>query len=157
MRILVTEDDAALGSFVKKGLQSEHYAVDVSTDGKEVCAMAGELDFDLAVLDSTCRGWMAWPSCAFCAPGSPSMPILVLTGCTRVVDRVLCLDLGADDYLGKPVLAVDDQKLDRVERGWSGPSAGNGLEPARSASQGATTGRGAQYPALQPGTRSQRS
>ena len=43
------------------------------------------------------------------------------------------------------VLAVDDLKLDRVERGWSGPSAGNGLEPARSASQGATTGRGAQY------------
>jgi len=119
--------------------------------------MAGELDFDLAVLDSTCRGWMAWPSCAFCAPGSPSMPILVLTGCPRVVDLVLCLDLGADDYLGKPVLAVDDQKLDRVERGWSGPSAGNGLEPARSASQGATTGSGAQYPALQPGTRSQRS
>src|SRR6267142_3589021 len=68
---------------------------------------------------STCRGWMAWPSCAFCAPGSPSMPILVLTGCTLVVDPVLRLDLGADDYLGKPVLAVDDQKLDRVERGFA--------------------------------------
>jgi len=51
MRILVAEDDAALGSFVKKGLEPEHYAVDVSTDGKEVCAMAGELDFDLVVLD----------------------------------------------------------------------------------------------------------
>ena len=35
---------------MKKGLESEHYAVDVSTDGKEACAMAGELDFDL-VLD----------------------------------------------------------------------------------------------------------
>jgi hypothetical protein len=51
MRILVAEDDAALGSFVKKGRESEYYAVDVSTDGKEVCAMAGELDFDLVVLD----------------------------------------------------------------------------------------------------------
>ncbi len=71
--------------------------------------------------------------------GNSSMPILVLTGRTRVEDRVLCLDLGADDYLGKPfsfaelsariralmrrshlpvesVLAVDDLKLDRVER-----------------------------------------
>src|SRR5205814_2262620 len=69
----------------------------------------------------------------------PSMPILVLTGRTRVEDRVQCLDLGADDYLGKPfsftelsariralmrrshlpaesVLTVDDLKLDRVER-----------------------------------------
>jgi len=51
MRILVAEDDAALASFVKKGLESEHYAVDVSTDGEEARAMAGELDFDLVVLD----------------------------------------------------------------------------------------------------------
>jgi DNA-binding winged helix-turn-helix (wHTH) protein len=73
------------------------------------------------------------------APGEPSIPILVLTGRNRVEDRVQCLDLGADDYLGKPfsftelsariralmrrsrlpvesVLAVDDLKLDRVER-----------------------------------------
>jgi CheY-like chemotaxis protein len=47
------------------------------------------------------------------------MPILVLTGRNRVEDRVQCLDLGADDYLGMPaesVLAVDDLKLDRAER-----------------------------------------
>lgn len=69
----------------------------------------------------------------------PSMPITILTERTRVEDRVECLDLGADDYLGKPfsfselsarirallrrchlpaesVLTVDDLKLDRVER-----------------------------------------
>ncbi len=51
MRILVAEDDTALASFVKKGLESEHYAVDVSTDGEQARAMAGELDFDLVVLD----------------------------------------------------------------------------------------------------------
>jgi two-component system, OmpR family, copper resistance phosphate regulon response regulator CusR len=63
------------------------------------------------------------------------MPIIILTGRTRVEDRVECLDLGADDYLGKPfsfselsallrrchlraesVLTLDDLKLDRVER-----------------------------------------
>src|SRR6202040_2691510 len=51
MRILVAEDDAALASFLKKGLESEHYAVDLSADGEEARAMAGELDFDLVVLD----------------------------------------------------------------------------------------------------------
>src|SRR5438034_7036849 len=51
MRILVAEDDPALGSFVRKGLEAEHYAVDVSADGEQARAMAGELDFDLVVLD----------------------------------------------------------------------------------------------------------
>jgi two-component system, OmpR family, copper resistance phosphate regulon response regulator CusR len=51
MRILVAEDDTALASFVKKGLEAEHYAVDVSADGEQARAMAGELDFDLVVLD----------------------------------------------------------------------------------------------------------
>jgi DNA-binding NarL/FixJ family response regulator len=51
MRILVAEDDTALASFVKKGLEAEHYTVDVSADGEQARAMAGELDFDLVVLD----------------------------------------------------------------------------------------------------------
>ena len=51
MHILVAEDDPALASFVRKGLEAEHYAVDVSADGEQARAMAGELDFDLVVLD----------------------------------------------------------------------------------------------------------
>lgn len=39
MRILVAEDDAALASFIKKGLESEHYAVEVSSDGEQARAM----------------------------------------------------------------------------------------------------------------------
>jgi DNA-binding response OmpR family regulator len=41
MRILAADDDVALASFVTKGLESEHYAVDVSTDGEQARAMAG--------------------------------------------------------------------------------------------------------------------
>src|SRR5690349_17558928 len=139
MRILVAEDDTALASFVKKGLESEHYAVDVSADGEQARAMAGELDFDLVVLDLNLPRLDGVAILRFLRTRKPSMPILVLTGRTRVEDRVLCLDLGADDYLGKPfsfselsarirallrrchlpaesVLAIDDLKLDRVER-----------------------------------------
>src|SRR5438876_11327575 len=47
MRVLIAEDDPALASFVHKGLEAEHYAVDVTTDGEQARAMAGELDYDL--------------------------------------------------------------------------------------------------------------
>ncbi len=98
-----------------------------------------ELDFDLVVLDLNLPRLDGVAILRFLRTRKPSMPILVLTGRNRVEDRVQCLDLGADDYLGKPfsftelsariralmrrshlpaesVLAVDDLKLDRVER-----------------------------------------
>ena len=51
MRVLIAEDDVALASFVRKGLEAEHYAVDVSHDGEQARAMASELDYDLLMLD----------------------------------------------------------------------------------------------------------
>jgi DNA-binding response OmpR family regulator len=106
MRILVAEDDTALVSFVKKGLEAEHYAVDVSGDGEQARAMAGELDFDLVVLDLTLPRLDGVSILRFLRTRKPSLPILVLTGRSRVEDRVQCLDLGADDYLGKPFSLV---------------------------------------------------
>src|SRR6266852_5629847 len=139
MRILIAEDDPALASFVRKGLEAEHYAVDISADGEQARALAGEFDFDLVVLDLNLPRLDGVSILRYLRTRKPSMPILVLTGRNRVEDRVQCLDLGADDYLGKPfsvtelsariralmrrrhmpaesVLAVDDLKLDRVER-----------------------------------------
>jgi DNA-binding response OmpR family regulator len=139
MRVLVAEDDPALGSFVKKGLEAEHYAVDVSCDGEQARAMAGEMDYDLVLLDLNLPRVDGVAILRYLRTRKPSMPILVLTSRNRVEDRVQCLDLGADDYLGKPfsfaelsarirallrrshvpaesVLIVEDLKLDRVER-----------------------------------------
>jgi len=139
MRVLIAEDDIALASFVRKGLEAEHYAVDVSHDGEQTRAMAGELDYDLLMLDLNLPRVDGVAILRHLRNRKPSMPILVLTGRNRVEDRVLCLDLGADDYLGKPfsyaelsarirallrrshlpaasVLSVEDLKLDRVER-----------------------------------------
>jgi len=139
MRILIAEDDSALASFVKKGLDAEHYAVDVSHDGEQARAMAGEFDYDLVVLDLNLPRLDGVAILRYLRTRKPSMPILILTGRTRVEDRVQCLDLGADDYLSKPfsfselsarirallrrchlpaesVLTVEDLKLDRVER-----------------------------------------
>src|SRR3954466_5231300 len=51
MRVLIAEDDPALATFVQKGLEAEHYAVDVTHDGEQAKAMATELDYDLFMLD----------------------------------------------------------------------------------------------------------
>ena len=51
MRILVVEDDKAVASFVKRGLESEQYAVDVAADGEEAQALVEAASFDLIILD----------------------------------------------------------------------------------------------------------
>ncbi|HUK23258.1 MAG TPA: response regulator transcription factor [Terriglobales bacterium] len=137
--MLIAEDDPALASFVKKGLEAEHYAVDVSEDGEQARALAAEFNYDLLVLDLNLPGLDGVSILRQVRTRKPSTPILILSGRSRIEDRVQCLDLGADDYLVKPfsfaelsarirallrrshlpaesVLAVEDLKLDRVER-----------------------------------------
>jgi DNA-binding response OmpR family regulator len=139
MRILIAEDDEALARFVRQGLEGEHYAVDVFPDGEQARTAAAENDYDLVILDLNLPRLDGVNVLRQVRLKKPSLPVLVLTQRTRVEDRVQCLDLGADDYLGKPfsyselsariralvrrshlpsesVLAVGDLKLDRVER-----------------------------------------
>jgi DNA-binding response OmpR family regulator len=97
MRILIAEDDSSLASFVRKGLDAEHYAVDVSSDGEQPRAMAGEFDDDLVVLDLSLPRLDGVAILRYLRTRKPSMPIIILTGRTGVEDRVECLDLGADD------------------------------------------------------------
>jgi len=139
MRILIAEDDPALASFVKKGLEAEYYAVDISPNGEQARAMAAELDYDLLILDLGLPLLDGVTVLRSLRESKPRMPILIVTSRNRVEDRVQCLDLGADDYLTKPfsfaelsarirallrrshlsatsTLSVADLKLDRVER-----------------------------------------
>jgi DNA-binding response OmpR family regulator len=139
MRILVVEDDAALASYIRKGLESEHYAVDVALDGEQGALMASELDYDLMVLDLNLPKLDGISVLRNVRPDKPQLPVLVLTARPRVEDRILALDSGADDCVIKPfsyselsarvrallrrgrpsvssVLQVADLKLDRVER-----------------------------------------
>jgi len=139
MRILIVEDDAALSGFIKKGLEAEHHAVDVASDGEQGRSMAIGIDYDLAVLDLNLPVMDGLAVLKSVRQRKRSMPIIILTARSRVEDRVQCLDLGADDYLVKPfsflelsarsrallrrsqlssesVLTVLDLSLDRVER-----------------------------------------
>lgn len=139
MRILIAEDDSALAEFLRKGLEAEDYAVDTVVDGEQARAMAAEMDYDVIVLDLSLPRLDGVSVLRQTRARKPTVPILVLTGRSRVEDRVECLDLGADDFLAKPfsfselsarlrallrrchmpaesVLHIDDLKLDRVER-----------------------------------------
>lgn len=139
MRILIVEDDAALSSFIRKGLEAEHHAVDTANDGAQGRAMALEFDYDLVVLDLNLPGVDGLSILKSVRQQKTSLPVMILTARSRVEDRVLCLDTGADDYLIKPfsflelsararallrrshlpsesVLKVQDLSLDRVQR-----------------------------------------
>jgi len=139
MRILVVEDDGPLASFLRKGLEAEHYAVDVAPDGEEARWLACECEYDLMVLDLNLPKLDGLGVLGRVRPKRPSLPVLVLTGRSRLEDRVHALDSGADDCLLKPfsftelsarvrallrrrpvvattLLKVADLELDRVER-----------------------------------------
>jgi two-component system copper resistance phosphate regulon response regulator CusR len=87
MRVLIAEDDPALATFMRKGLEAEHYAVDIAADGDQARAMASEFDYDLLTLDLILpRDGIA--ILRHLRPRKPSLPILVLTAKSRVEDRV---------------------------------------------------------------------
>ena len=102
VRILVAEDDRPVASFLKKGLEAEHYAVDVVPDGQEALYMAEEYEYDLVLLDLVLPNMDGLQVLRQIRSRKKNLPVLVLTGRSRVEDRVKGLDLGADDYMVKP-------------------------------------------------------
>jgi DNA-binding response OmpR family regulator len=92
MRILVAENKKGVGVRALRGGRFIRW--------RAGARHGGELDFDLVVLDLNLPRLDGVAILRFLRTRKPSMPILVLTGRTRVEDGVLCLDLGADDYLG---------------------------------------------------------
>src|SRR6202167_5925310 len=102
MRILIVEDDAPLATFIRKGLEAEHYAVDVAPDGELARLMAVDNEYDLIILDLNLPKLDGIGVLNAVRPKKPSLPVLVLTARSRVEDRVQSLDTGADDCLIKP-------------------------------------------------------
>lgn len=102
MRILVVEDDPRLGPSLKKGLERNHYAVDLVTDGEDAAHMGMTMPYDLIVLDVLLPHLNGFEVCRRLRDQKKTMPILLLTALGEVDHRVTGLDIGADDYLTKP-------------------------------------------------------
>lgn len=102
MRILVAEDDNALAQFLRKGLETENYAIDCASDGEEAQHLAEQYDFDLMLLDVNLPRRNGFEVLSRLRQLKPSLPVLLLTAHGKIEDRVRGLDLGADDYIVKP-------------------------------------------------------
>ncbi|HEY0786924.1 MAG TPA: response regulator transcription factor [Acidobacteriaceae bacterium] len=102
MRLLIAEDDVALGGFLRRGLESEGYGVQVVGDGhaalESLCADAP----DLAILDLGLPGCDGTEVLRRVRESGSTFPVLVLTGQNELETRLRCLDMGADECMFKP-------------------------------------------------------
>ena len=100
-RILLVEDEPALVLSLTDRLESEGYAVDAAADGETGLDRAGG-GYDLIILDLMLPGKSGLDVCRDLRQRGVATPILMLTARGQVVDKVVGLKLGADDYLTKP-------------------------------------------------------
>jgi two-component system, OmpR family, response regulator QseB len=101
-RILIVEDEPRLASFLEKGLRASGYATTVIGDGATVGAVANDDDFDLMILDLGLPGKDGLTVLRELRSAGARLPVIVLTARGDPHDRVIGLEVGADDYLAKP-------------------------------------------------------
>jgi DNA-binding response OmpR family regulator len=102
MRLLLVEDDNALGAGVRSGLRQEGYTIDWLTDGASALHALLNEEFDLAILDLGLPRMDGVRVLQQLRASGSTLPVLVLTARDATEDRILGLDAGADDYLVKP-------------------------------------------------------
>jgi len=139
MHILVVEDEKKVASFIQRGLEAEHYTVDVAYDGEAGLVRVFDGNYDLLILDVMLPKRDGLSVLQEVRRHKLNLPVLLLTARDTVADKVAGLDRGADDYLTKPfafeellarvrallrrgtpmpapVLALADLRLDLVTR-----------------------------------------
>ena len=101
-KILIIEDDASILLPLEDNLKLEGYEVSSATDGSEGLAMAREGHYDLIILDIMLPQLNGLEVCRQLRQDKNMTPVLMLTAKSQEVDKVLGLELGADDYVTKP-------------------------------------------------------
>ncbi|MBC3879505.1 heavy metal response regulator transcription factor [Undibacterium sp. FT79W] len=102
MRVLIVEDEAKTGEYLRQGLHEAGYATDLVRNGPDGLHLALTGDYDLLVLDVMLPGMDGWQILQTLRQTGKQFPVLFLTARDQVEDRVKGLELGADDYLVKP-------------------------------------------------------
>lgn len=100
-KILVVEDDLTLLELLKYNLSNQSYEVLTATDGIQALELARREKPDLVILDILLPKLDGYDTCRFLRRDS-SVPILMLTCKTEEMDKVMGLEMGADDYMTKP-------------------------------------------------------
>jgi DNA-binding response OmpR family regulator/outer membrane protein OmpA-like peptidoglycan-associated protein len=138
MRLLVAENDPALGIFLQRGFGAEQYTVDLTQNGEQARSLVQDNAYDLAILDLSLTKEEGVAVLQHLRISRQSMPVLVLTNRSQITESGGELDMGADDFVVKPfsfselsarvrallkrgarspesMLRVEDLELNRVE------------------------------------------
>lgn len=102
MKILIVEDEKKVASFIKRGLEDDHYQVTLCYDGVDGLKRANSGEFDLIILDCMLPKKDGLTVLKELREAGSQVPVLMLTAKAETVDVVSGLDAGADDYLVKP-------------------------------------------------------
>lgn len=100
-RILLVDDEQSVQELLSYPLRKDGYEVVQARDGKEALELFGESEFDLVVLDVMMPRMDGLECCRRLRASSP-VPIIMLTAKSEEVDKIVGLELGADDYITKP-------------------------------------------------------
>jgi DNA-binding response OmpR family regulator len=138
--ILIVEDDATMQYAIARTLEAEGFDVEIAGDGEAGLAAAREREFDVVLLDWMLPKLSGIDVCRMLRAES-AVPIIMLTAKESEVDRVLGLELGADDYMAKPFSIAElvsriraVQRRRELERGRGGGTRRVGglvFDPAR--------------------------
>ncbi len=101
-RILVVEDDPSIAFGLQVDLEKEGYDVEIESDGDGALQRLRKEPFDLILLDVMLPGKDGFEVCRDLRRGGSKTPIIMLTAKTREAEKVLGLEIGADDYVTKP-------------------------------------------------------
>jgi two-component system alkaline phosphatase synthesis response regulator PhoP len=100
--LLLVEDEGALRTALEVRLRSEGYVLDTAADGEEGLRKATDIPFDLIILDVMLPYRNGFDLCRDVRQQGLATPILMLTVRDQLIDKVVGLNLGADDYVTKP-------------------------------------------------------
>jgi two-component system OmpR family response regulator len=99
---LVVDDDQEIRKLLGRYLTEQGFRVSLAADGREFHARIATEKFDIVVLDVLLPDASGLELCRFLRQRAPQMPIILVTALKEEVDRIIGLEIGADDYIGKP-------------------------------------------------------
>jgi DNA-binding response OmpR family regulator len=102
MKLLLIEDEVGIINFLKAGLESEYFIVDVAEDGEQGSYLARTNDYDLIILDNMLPKKNGLEVCLEVRSSGKETPIIILSAQAEMSKKVELLNAGVDDYLTKP-------------------------------------------------------
>ena len=127
--VLIVEDEKGIVDILRFNLEKEGYAVLTAYDGETGLALAQEKNPDIILLDVMLPKMNGFDVCRILRENGSSVPVIILTAREEETDKVLGLELGADDYITKPfsmreLMARVKANIRRTAMSQSGPAEG---------------------------------